>query len=85
MQSTVRQLNIENLSVNERLYGTSPFNSRATGKPFEYRIPDFRFKEPGGSIFDIKAKGTPLSGPQYQDFQSFGGTKDIRWIEYDSY
>jgi len=82
VQSRIRSLNVQGLAVNERLYGTSPYTSPATGLPFEYRIPDFRL---GPTIFDIKPSGTPLAGPQYNDFMSFGGTTDVRWIGYQRY
>ena len=29
-------------------------------------------------IFDIKPAGTPLSGPQFNDFTSFANTNDVR-------
>lgn len=84
----LRQLNIEGLQVNERLNspflapGTSQHLSPVTGLPYKYRIPDFRM-EP--TIFDIKPAGTPLSGPQFEDFMSFGNTSDVRFIYYDPF
>jgi len=82
VQRRVESLNVEGLAVNQRLYGTSPYISPATGVPYEYRIPDFKL---GRTLFDIKPSGTPLSGPQYDDFMRFGGTTDVRWIEYLRY
>ena len=82
VQRRIRSLNVQGLAVNHRLYGTSRYTSPATGLPYEYRIPDFRI---GSTIFDIKPAGTPLSGPQYIDFMSFGGTRDVRWIPYVGY
>jgi hypothetical protein len=64
------------------LYGASQYTSPATGVPYEYRIPDFKL---GSTIYDIKPSGTPLAGPQYEDFKAMGGTTDVRWIEYRRY
>ncbi len=81
----MRRLNVAGLRINERLYspfhapGTSQYRSPITGQPYTYRIPDFRMQP---TIFDIKPKGTPLTGPQVDDFMSFGNTNDIRFIYY---
>jgi hypothetical protein len=75
----MRQLNIRGLIINQRLYGTSQFISPATGLPYAYRIPDYRI---GSTILDIKPGGTPMSGPQFMDFMSFGNTSDVRFILY---
>ena len=86
IQSRVRQLGIEGLKVNERIYGQSEYISAATGQPYSYRIPDFRLTQPGRTtIFDIKPAGTSLAGPQYNDFRLFGNTSDVRWIPYERY
>lgn len=86
VQSRVQDLNISGLQVNKRLYGTSPYISRATGAPYEFRIPDFQLNgRTGTTIFDIKPDGTLLSGPQYNDFRSFANTSDVRWIFYEPY
>ncbi|MEO8215448.1 MAG: Ig-like domain-containing protein [Acidobacteriota bacterium] len=82
VQKRIRQLNVRDLIVNQRLYGTSQFISPNTGLPYGYRIPDFRLRN---TIFDIKPAGTPLSGPQYFDFMSFANTADVRWIYYGSF
>jgi RHS repeat-associated protein len=82
VQSRISQLNIRELAVNQRIYGTSQFTSPNTGLPYEYRIPDFRSPT---AIFDIKPWGTPLAGPQYLDFRQFSGLSDIRWIYYLPY
>jgi hypothetical protein len=76
----VRQLNVEGLVVNHRLYGTSRFISPATGLPYTFRIPDYRL---GPTILDIKPVGTPVSGPQVIDFMNFGNTRDVRFIFYE--
>ena len=55
-----------------------------TGKPYEYRIPDFRLISPN-VIFDIKPAGTKLNGPQIDDFRNFSGSDDVRGIFYESY
>ena len=78
----MRDLNISGLRVNERLYGTSQYISPVTGRPYEFRIPDYRI---GPTILDIKPRGTPLRGPQVDDFRSFGNTNDVRFIYYDPY
>jgi len=82
VQSRVRTLDVRDLIVNERLYGSSPYISPVTGKPYEFRIPDFRLRT---TIFDIKPVGTPLGGPQYNDFVRFSGSSDVRWIPYQRY
>ncbi|MCA9182381.1 MAG: hypothetical protein KDA51_13035, partial [Planctomycetales bacterium] len=82
VQRRIESLNVEGLAVNQRLYGTSSYISPSTGVPYQYRIPDFRL---GSTILDIKPQGTPLSGPQYDDFMLFGGTTDVRWIDYVRY
>ena len=68
----MRDLDVSDLLVNRRLYGTSQFISPATGLPYSYRIPDYRI---GLAILDIKPFGTPLSGPQVTDFMNFGMTR----------
>jgi hypothetical protein len=75
----MRQLNIEGLLVNQRLYGISQFVSPATGLPYAFRIPDYRI---GPTILDLKPVGTSLSGPQVIDFMNFGNTNDVRFIFY---
>jgi len=72
-------LNIADLSINKRLYGTSQFVSPLTGLPYVYRIPDYRLPS---TIFDIKTVGTPIGGPQVIDFMNFGNTQDVRFIFY---
>ena len=76
----MRSLNVSDLVVNQRLYGTSQFVSRVTGRPYAFRIPDYRL---GATILDIKPVGTPLSGPQVIDFMSFNNTSDVRFIFYE--
>ncbi|MET0005925.1 MAG: hypothetical protein ABW087_20160 [Candidatus Thiodiazotropha sp.] len=84
VSNRVRQLNIQDLNVNQRLYGQSQYTtSPVTGAPYEYRIPDF-YHTGTNAIFDIKPAGTPLSGAQYNDFRSFANTDDVRWIFYDN-
>ncbi|ELR64580.1 Rhs family protein [Photobacterium marinum] len=83
VSNRVRQLNVKDLSVNQRLYGQSQYISSVTGAPYEYRIPDF-YHTGTKTIFDIKPEGTALSGPQYNDFKSFADTDDVRWIFYDN-
>jgi hypothetical protein len=75
----MRQLNVEGLAVNQRLYGTSQFISPVTQLPYAFRIPDYRL---GPTILDLKPAGTPMSGPQFMDFMNFGNSKDIRYIYY---
>jgi len=86
VQRRIEPLNIDGLVINQRMYGSSPYNSPVTGKPYEFRIPDYRMPNISSKpIFDIKPEGTPLSGPQYNDFRSMGGTSDVRWIEYEPF
>lgn len=76
----MRELNVSGLRVNERRYGTSTHISRATGRPFKFRIPIYRL---GSTILNIKPRGTPLRGPQVDEFRSFVHTNDIRFV-YDA-
>lgn len=78
----IQRLNIADLIINERLYGTSQFISPSTGLPYTYRIPDYRLPS---TIFDIKPVGTPLGGPQVIDFMNFANTPDVRFIFYQSW
>jgi RHS repeat-associated protein len=78
----MRALNISNLEINRRLYGSSPHLSPATGLPYEFRIPDYKI---GNTILDIKPAGTPLTGSQVSDFKLFGNTSDVRLIYYDQW
>jgi RHS repeat-associated protein len=84
VSNRVRTLDINGLDINQRIYGATQNVSPVTGKTYEYRIPDFRLNSPN-VIYDIKPSGTPLSGPQFDDFRSFSGTSDVRGVFYERY
>ena len=84
VSNRMRQLNVDGVNINRRLYGTSTYTSPATGAPYEFRIPDYHHTLEN-VVFDIKPAGTPLSGPQYNDFRSFANTNDVRWIYYERF
>ena len=80
----MKQLNVAGVNINQRIYGKSTYISPVTGLPYEYRIPDY-YHALDNVIMDIKPAGTPLNGPQYNDFKSFAKTNDVRWIYYEGF
>jgi hypothetical protein len=84
VSNRMRQLDVAGVNINQRIYGQSPYTSPVTGLPYEYRIPDY-YHTRDNVVLDIKPAGTPLAGPQYNDFRSFTGSNDVRWIYYQGF
>ena len=84
VSNRMRQRNVGGVNINRRLCGTSIYTSPATGAPYEFRIPDYHHTLES-VVLDIKPAGTPLSGPQFNDFRSFANTNDVRWIYYERF
>jgi len=84
VSNRMRQLDVADVNINQRIYGKSQYTSPVTGLPYEYRIPDY-YHTRDNVVLDIKPAGTPLAGPQYNDFRSFTGSNDVRWIYYQGF